>query len=262
MVPISIGDRLSAEIGPGDGCIEFETTGRTVPQGDDNLVVLAARIFRRRTGITARIRLCLDKQVPSGAGLGGGSSDAAATLRLLDYLSGSRIELGEMARWSLELGADVPFFVIGRPAIVGGIGELVTPWAEWPKEPLVVAFRGPGLATVEVYRRYDASLTSSHSASSIPVFPQFLDSPYRNDLEASASQIDPAIISLKKSLLRYGARRVGMSGSGSAVFGFCADFETARRCSVRVSDECDWARACEILSGPSPIERLSLNPQP
>ncbi len=261
MAPISVGDRLAVEITPGDRCVELEATGRTVPRGDHNIVVRAAQLFLRRTGWNARIRLRLDKQVPIRAGLGGGSSDAAATLRLLDYLSGSRIALGELARWSIELGADVPFFVIGRPAIVGGIGEIVTPLEEWPNEPLVVAFRGPGLATAEVYRRYDASLTSSQSASSIPVFPQFLDSPYHNDLEAPASQIDPAIISLKKSLLSYGARGVGMSGSGSAVFGFCVNFETARGCSVRVSDEGDWARACEILSAPPPIERLSLNPQ-
>ncbi len=262
MVPLSVGDRLELTVDPARTGVELEVTGREAPSGPDNLVWRAASLFLERTGISTGVRMRLTKELPSGAGLGGGSSDAAATLRLLAALLQPEIERDRLLAWALELGADVPFFIDGRPATIAGIGEQLTPLQDWPKQPLVVAFRGPGLATAEVYRRFDASLTSTQSASSIPVFPRFLGGKRRNDLESAACQIDPAINSLKECLLSHGACEVGMSGSGSAVFGFFAESEEAQRCSTRMSENGDWARTCEILGESRLIETWSVESQP
>lgn len=257
MVAISVFDRLSLRISPGPLQVDLENSGRGgVPPGRNNLVVRAAELFMQRTGCSARLGLRLEKRIPVGAGLGGGSSDAAAVLRVLDELLGCQVGTMRLRDWALELGADVPFFVLGEPALVSGIGEMTRPLGSWPEVPLVVAFRGSGLATAAVYARFDAALTSPDAASNIAAFPSLHPSPRRNDLEGAACELDPGIKELKKELISQGASDVGMSGSGSAVFGFFAD-EAAARCSAEMlTSGGDWAEAAQILAGPAPIERL------
>ena len=257
VVPIDVGDSL--EIGVGNGNeIYFSTRGRAVPAGSDNLVVRAAELYLTRRGVEAEVEIVLDKRLPHGAGLGGGSSDAASTLRGLDCLFGGDTPLDVLAQWALELGADVPFFVYGRPAQMTGVGDVLRPLESWIDAPLVVAFRGRGLSTPDVYKRYDASLTSQNSASKIPVFPQ-QDTSVFNDLEAAAIQIDPGVYTLKQDLLARGALEVGMSGSGSAVFGFFRDQHRARECAERMSEAGDWAVSTRILAGPPAMVKMENN---
>ncbi len=256
MVAVGVGDRLQIAVVPGEAAIELEVSGRAVPAGPENLVYRAADSIMRRFEVSARVEIALEKVIPSGAGLGGGSSDAAATLRILDELLELGAGEGILREIALGLGADVPFFVTGRPALVSGIGEVMSPLASWPDDPLVVAFQGAGLATEKVYAGYDASLTSPQAASNIPDFPRSSGSRLRNDLEEAASRIDPGIKTLKESLRSHGAREVGMSGSGSAVFGFFRDEGSARSCAERLSREGIWAEATRIQENPSPIERV------
>ena len=185
--------------------------------------------------------------------------DSAATaLRMVNELAGLGLSDDRLRSLGLELGADVPFFVSCRPSRVAGIGEQISPLAAWPQEPLVVAFSGPGLATAAVYARYDASLTSQKAASSIRVFPHLPGSRHRNDLELAASQMDPGVNKLKQDLLAGGASEVGMSGSGSAVFGFFRDEATANACAKGLSEGGVWAAATTVLASACPIERTGL----
>ena len=260
MVPIDVGDLLTIEVGAGPTRVDLDVAGRPVPGGRDNLVVRAAEMVLQRAELDLSVQLHLEKRVPVGAGLGGGSSDAAGTLRMMAELLEIAVGADQLAEWALELGADVPFFVAGRPARMSGIGEVLEPLTEWPRDPLVVAFQGAGLSTAEVFARFDASLTSTQPLSSIPVFPKFSDSPRSNDLEAAAIQIDPGVETLKRDLHSHGAREVGMSGSGSAVFGFFANLQLARSCSLQMSEKGVWAVVCQVLGGAPPIERLNRIP--
>jgi 4-diphosphocytidyl-2-C-methyl-D-erythritol kinase len=259
MLPIALTDSLAARISPGNSGIDLTVEGGEVPCGGENLAYRAAEAFLTRYDVATRIELRLIKRIPSGAGLGGGSSDAAAVLRLLDHLLELAVGEESLRALGLELGADVPFFVSGRPARVSGIGEISSRLPAWPTDPVVVAFRGPGLATSEVYRRFDASLTSPQTASTIPDFPRSPSSRRRNDLELAASQIDPGIERLKEALCARGAYEVGMSGSGSAVFGFFSDRDDALACAEQMRREGDWAEATKVLEHPTPIERLDPN---
>lgn len=259
MVPIAVADSMSARISPRGRGIALTVDGGDVPSGRENLAYRAAEALLTRYDIDARVELHLIKRIPSGAGLGGGSSDAAAVLRLLDCLLELAMDEEGMRALGLDLGADVPFFVSGRPARVSGIGEISSRLPAWPTDPLVVAFRGPGLATAEVYRRFDASLTSPQTASTIPDFPRSPSSRHRNDLELAASQIDPGIERLKEALGARGAYEVGMSGSGSAVFGFFSDRGVAFACAEQMRREGDWAEATKVLEQLTPIERLDPN---
>jgi 4-diphosphocytidyl-2-C-methyl-D-erythritol kinase len=256
MAPIGIYDTVQLRVSPGASRVDLTATGRTVPSGDTNLVVRATHLYLKRTGRSARVEVRLIKRIPVGAGLGGGSSDAAAVLRALDHAFGHEVGTVGLREWALDLGADVPFFVSGVPAIISGIGEKSRTLSTWPTAPLVVAFRGGGLATADVYARFDAPLTSREAASTISAFPPSLLLPGRNDLEGAACQIEPEIQKLKYDFVLHGASDVRMSGSGSAVFGFFDDEGTARICAQRLAMDGGWAEATKILDGPVPIERL------
>ncbi len=256
MVPIEVADTLSVRISPEPVSVELEVSGGNVPSGPDNLVCRAAKLLLERYGRDARVEMRLEKRIPSGAGLGGGSSDAATALRVLDRLLGLGAGAETLQRLGLELGADVPFFVAGRPALVSGIGEQLAPLSSHPSKPLVVAFRGPGLATSEVYAAYDASLTSPQADSTILDFPRSFGFSPRNDLEDAASRIDPGVKLLKEAFFAQGACEVGMSGSGSAVFGFFPDEAAAEQCAERFGKDGIWAEATRVLRTLPPIEEL------
>ncbi len=152
MVSIDLADRLSAE--PADG-LEFSCDDPAVPAGDENIVVRAARLLAERASVVPRARLRLEKRVPMGGGLGGGSADAGVALLLLSRLW----NLGVDARaWLPEiagrLGSDVPFFLSGGEADVTGRGEIVTPVDDGPRAELVLLVPPFAVATAAVYREY------------------------------------------------------------------------------------------------------------
>jgi 4-diphosphocytidyl-2-C-methyl-D-erythritol kinase len=228
--------------------------------GPNNLAVRAALLYLRLTGHTARVDIDLMKGIPVGAGLGGGSSDAAATLRLLNRLFADTVPPGELAAWALELGADVPFFLSGGCARMRGIGEQLEP-VQSPFDPrwgLVVAFPGTPLETRHVYANYDDLLTTEGSVSTVrgltvdrdPLQQQWLE----NDLEAAAFQILPIVELLKGQLCALGARGALMTGSGSAVFGVWDGAEQASAAARTMRAAGVWARATWILNRLPAIE--------
>ena len=129
MVSIDLADRLTAESAGG---LELVCDDPAVPRGEENLVVRAARLLAREAGIAARARLTLEKRVPMGGGLGGGSSDAAVALLLLERLWGLGSSRERLDALAADLGSDVPFFLTGGEAEVTGRGEIVTPVEDGP----------------------------------------------------------------------------------------------------------------------------------
>ena len=125
------------------------------PAGRDNLMVKAAELFLREKGISGGVRMTLAKHIPSEAGMGGGSSDAAAVLRGLARLYGTGDSLKTLAAMGKALGADVPFCVLGGACRCEGIGEVLTPLAPWPGIPLVIVRPETSVSTGEAYRLLD-----------------------------------------------------------------------------------------------------------
>lgn len=264
MVPISLYDRVDLAFKPhADIAIRCRALQPGIPEDNENLAAKAAKLFLDRAGFTGKVHITIDKEIPSGAGLGGGSSDAAAILRMLNAALDARIATDVLARWALDLGADVPFFVYGSPARVGGIGERITPQPSSVSAPIVVAFPGTSLSTADVYRTYDASLTTSAdlSSGSFPASDQSsLNGILINDLEAAAIRIYPRLRLLKHRMLDLGACGALMTGSGSAVFGIWKDERAAQAAAatLRMSDGM-WARAVGIIERTPEVDIQDLN---
>jgi 4-diphosphocytidyl-2-C-methyl-D-erythritol kinase len=221
---------------------------------EENLAVRGARLYLERVRRQAEVEIYLSKSIPAGAGLGGGSSDAASTMLALNRILDGRIRRSTLARWGEGLGADIPFFVHGQPAWVTGIGETVEPVAKGLPWWLVVGFGGTPLSTADVYDAYDRSLTRTGGPSTIRL-PISKHTPPEdllvNDLETAAMMIDPGVERLKERLRELGAAGASMTGSGSAVFGVWLRQEEARSAARRLEEEGFWARMVEII-GRSP----------
>lgn len=255
-VCIGLFDDLRVRVRRGAPQVSLVISGRAAPAGAANLASRAAASFLAHTGSRATVEIELAKRIPLGAGLGGGSSDAAAVLRALAHMV-CAVSAGDLRDWALALGADVPFFLDGRPSLVEGIGEVISPLATWPKQSVVVAFGGAPVATAEVFRRYDASLTSAEVASTIRVSATRSGGSFSapvNDLEAAAIQIEPGIEKLKEALRERGGSAVAMTGSGAAVYGFWSTPVAARRAAASLKAAGWWAEATEVLERIPAIE--------
>ena len=223
-----------------------------VPISDTNLVVRAARLYLERTCGSAGVDIELDKRIPVGAGLGGGSSDAAATLRLLNVLADHPVPVEILSAWALELGADVPLFLSGGMARMSGVGEVLeaVPAPLDRHSALVVAFPGVSLETRHVYAKYDDLLTTEGPVSRVPRLTVGRGPLYEwleNDLEAAAFRILPIVENLKRQLRALGAQAALMTGSGSAVFGVWDSAERAGAAVRALRADGLWARATWIL---------------
>ena len=265
MVPVGLFDRLDFTLTSASSTkVRFSCDHPTLPLDARNLVVRAAVLFLERTDPRTDVKIELHKEIPVGAGLGGGSSDAAATLKALNWLTAAGVDQVTLARWGLELGADVPFFLIGRPARVRGVGEQISP-LKWPVDcPVVIAFPGAGLSTGEVYAAYDRTLTRGSEDSSLQAFSRGqvpLQTVLANDLEAVASEMYPPVRAVKRRLLELGAYAALMSGSGSAVFGVWEERDRAQAAAEMLRTEDGiWARAVDILDHVPEIEEEAVNP--
>lgn len=251
MVPIDVFDELRVRLVREPGCrVELRSIGLPELLPEHNLAFRAARLFLEHAAEDGRVEIELKKHIPAGAGLGGGSSDAAAVLLALDRLFDTRLDASLLAEWGAELGADVPFFIYARPARVRGIGEIVEPLPAFPRPPLVVAHDHTGVSTAAVYGQYDRALTKREAPPIKDLFadPQVpLQEWMANDLEMAASRIQPGIPLLKRRLLNLGALAVVMTGSGSAVFGVFEETETARAAAARLQADGIWGRAVAVL---------------
>jgi len=210
-----------------------------VPDGADNLVVKAVELVRRRLGITRGSRIGLIKRIPAGAGLGGGSSDAAAALWAANHVWELGLSESELAGMAAELGSDVPFFLSHGPAICRGRGEKIVPVA-WPgKLPFVVVCPAEGLSTAAVYNHCCPAGESARPL--LPLLTALQSGRWWevgrgiwNRLLQTAKELLPFLTKIEKELRELGCLGYGLSGSGAAYFGLCRHARHARYCAKRL----------------------------
>lgn len=228
MVPVSLYDEVTVEEAP-EG-ISVECDDPTVPAGEGNTCRLAAALFMEWAGAPAGVRIRLRKGIPSESGLGGGSSDAAATLKGLSALTGRCPPRDVLLAMASRIGADVPFFTLGNAALAEGFGDRLTaiPW-EVPFHAVIVR-PSFGLPTREGYARLRRLPGDPPPPAEPPAYRTLGDvaASLRNDFEEAWREIRPEIAEIKEELLAAGALAAGLSGSGSAVFGLFASEEAAR----------------------------------
>jgi len=247
MLPIDWCDTLHFER-RSDGRLARHDLGDPLPA--DDLCLRAARALQQAAGMPLGADISIEKRLPSGAGLGGGSSDAASTLLALNRLWGLDWPLERLLPIGLALGADVPFFLDPRPAWVTGIGEKREPVAGMPALALLLANPGLALATAEVFRAFDALAPKAIPSAGAPralarelADDRSLAARLHNDLEEPAVRLCPPIARLRAQLRATGARAVGMSGSGATLYGVYADRAGAERAATALTQPGGgWAR--------------------
>lgn len=244
-------DEISIERADG-----FEFVAHGVSVGEDNLVVKAVRAFERLTGDKVCARIELTKHVPMGAGLGGGSADAAVTLLGLQKFFQRKIPESELFEALGRLGSDVPFFAIGGRALGVGRGNEITAMEDEAGYGLLIVHPGIPISTPEAY----SWLTVSDKPSSIRGFcAQSVsgsgeDEP-RNDFESVVFARHPLLSDIKSEILKTGAVRAALSGSGSAIFGIFGSEEQAVKALPRLS-HFGTVKATRPLSRPEYLRSL------
>ncbi|NLE28138.1 MAG: 4-(cytidine 5'-diphospho)-2-C-methyl-D-erythritol kinase [Phycisphaerae bacterium] len=213
----------------------------TIPTGIDNLIYRASTLLADEANVEPNVEIELVKRIPTQAGLGGGSADAAGTLFGLNELWNLRWPTEDLKKLAAVLGSDVGFFLCGPMAICTGRGEIVTPVAvSWNFWGLIVKHPRIALSTAEVYRHYvqDSRRNFSKAESMAKRLPRSKPSeiyPYlENDLESSAFTINPELGELRRSLESLLSVPVRLSGSGSALFALFDTRDQAAQASLRV----------------------------
>ena len=207
--------------------------GPDVPTGEENLVVRAARAV---LAPDAGVRITLTKVTPSGAGLGGGSADAAAVLRVLR--DRDDLDPAVVLAAAAELGSDVPVCVDGRPVMLRGRGEVLDPVELAGELHVVIATPGFALATPEVFRAWDALAGAGRPRTvAAPAAVAHLVPELVNDLEPAAERVEPGITAFRDVLGRVTGSEPLLAGSGSSYWFPVADAETAAFVAARVRDE-------------------------
>jgi len=234
---IDLHDTLTFE--PAEEGVSLVVDDPALPAGSENLVSRAAAALAGRAGALRGAHVSLMKRIPAGAGLGGGSSDAATALVGLSSLWGLTLPDRELESIGASLGADVPFFLHGGTALLTGTGTLVEPLEDRLGYEVLVVYPGVRLSTREVYARVPSALTSSLKISSMArsshtlkgSLPTEVESWVRagNDLEPIARSLCPPIGDVADRLRAAGATAASMTGSGSAVFGIFRDREALAR---------------------------------
>jgi len=246
IAPISLCDEIKIEQRSGKQEIAFRCDDPSVPKGEDNIVVRAANAFFEETKITSGVSIALKKTIPHGAGLGGGSSDAASTLLALNELFETNLPREALGRMAAMIGSDVPFFIFQSAAVCKGRGELVTPTRLREQLSVLLLKPGFGVPTQWAYSRWRDSREIpgvSYGAQ------QFTQRSFVNDLERPVFEKFVFLAQLKMWLLKQ--PEVGaalMSGSGSTVFAVIRDNTDVDRLAMRAKAELDpelWTCACE-----------------
>jgi 4-diphosphocytidyl-2-C-methyl-D-erythritol kinase len=246
-IPISLADEIRLEVRSAETTsITLNCDAVALPSSQNNLATRAARAFMSEFDLAAQIQIDLKKKIPIAAGLGGGSSDAGAVLRMLAIAAeiDDADDHGTIRRLALSLGADVPFFLDPSPSRVNGIGELIAPMPSIPSLPIVIAAPPFEVPTAAIFR----ALKPEHWSGPAPdadieaiVRGEISPAITVNDLAAAAIAQFPEIRRLKALLEESGARAAQMSGSGGAVFGVFDSIEDAERAAEKVKRRAPFA---------------------
>ena len=235
-------DTLEADFAAAPG-IALDVSGRELPAGMENLVCRAAARYAEAAGMSPRWRFRLEKHVPVAAGLGGGSADAAAALRLLEarfgVLGGEELKL-----LALGLGADVPFFLDPRPAAARGVGEELTPVKAAEMPPLVLVDPGFPASAEWAYRRFDLRGAEPSAGTLGGLLDGLANGDFgqvarnvRNDLAPALWRKFPVLTLIRDELRARGASVVEVSGSGPVLFAVMPDRSSARATAEELNEK-------------------------
>ncbi len=236
--------------------IQIQTDSLDIPTDKTNLVYRATEAFLKETGVSKGVQIHLTKRIPVGGGLGGGSSNAAATLEGLEQLFGISLPEAKSLEISKGLGADVAFFLKGGAAMGSGIGEKLEPLKKKKSFSLILVNPGFKISTADVYRSLRSTFNQPrHSAFSIrEAFNQgdiqAMGENLFNRLEEPVFEHFPQLIRIKNLLKEAGCLGSLLSGSGSTLFGITTDETKALAIKKIVEDELDekcWTAICQGL---------------
>ena len=251
-----LSDELEAAAAPGDTLNVIGPFAGAIGSGETNLVLRAVAAFRERWPgrVASGLALTLRKNLPVAAGLGGGSADAAAALRLMASLASSPVPASDLAELAARLGADVPVCLVSRPCLMRGVGDIVTPLQDFPLCHLVLVNPLVPVVTADVFRRLKI-----HDNPGLPELPSPLTRPAqlgiwleetRNDLEAPAIGLVRPIGDLIERLrMTPGCILARMSGSGATVFGLFGSSAQAHQAAhdLRAALPGYWVAAAPVI---------------
>lgn len=265
MLKLRLADRLTVSVEPlrsGQDMIEVTTDDPAVPGGAGNLAHRSAALFLERARIAGapygrKVIVRIEKKIPAGAGLGGGSSDAASVLLALGRISGGVLADPESLRpLAARIGSDVPFFLGGPVALACGRGDRLTPVAARSRLHVLCAMPRTSLSTKAVYAMYD--IVGSEARPDIQAVLRSLESgridllrtSVRNDLQEAATAMVPEIRDLVQQVESHGAVCACMTGSGSSIFGVFPDGRGAASARDAVSEFpfVSWCQVTESLT--------------
>lgn len=236
---IGLHDTLEVSLHPDRRAIHVECDDPSIPAGPGNLIFRACELWRKARKFKGGISVRLSKRIPAGSGLGGASSDAAATLLGLERLTDNRLPLTQRFQLATQLGSDVPFFLVGGRALGIGRGEEVYPLPDLPRRFCLVIFPGFNVSTAAAYREAGRLLRSEltrlpkvfnmSTFGAWPHLPREEWGPAENDFERVVFARWPELARLKRQLFRAGAESASLTGSGSAVFGLFASARNLTR---------------------------------
>ena len=248
MSPISLQDEIELERRPSGG-VELRCDDPGLPLGEENLALKAVRAYEAASGQGVHARITIRKNLPSGAGMGGGSSDAATVLQLLNQAYGTGLPVGALAEMAAKIGSDVAFFLYGQTCDASGRGELIEP-VEFTERLSLLLIKPPfGVSTPWAYSRWHESVEN-------PSFPYASQTLWFgdmvNDLERPVFEKYPLLGDLKRWLLvQEEVAGAMMSGSGATVFAVINGGSRGADLAERVCDEFGktfWTRLVSVTA--------------
>ena len=245
MCPITLYDRISFTFTFETKKITITCSDPQIPQNESNLAYRAASCFLNTypLGQGESVDIHISKQIPVSAGLGGGSSNAATVLLGLNQYCGYPFSEEKLLSMGLSIGADVPFFIHGKPTIARGIGEKLETFTGLIPHYIVLVFPGFGVPTSMVYANLNLALTNCKKTITCSVLKQRgfnAEQHLCNDLESVTASRYPIIFSIKESLSNHGAIGALMSGSGPTVYGLFSDLTLAQNAADAMSRNKKW----------------------
>lgn len=223
------------------GITSVTCTDPEIPCDERNHALKAAYLFLGKFGKNEAVRIHIEKRIPAGAGLGGGSSNAATVLSCLNRWFGNPFSVEKIMAMGLEIGADVPFFLFKKPALATGIGEKLKEYPLKLPYKVLIVYPGFGVLTQEVYKNLNLRLTNCKNNLRKHVFVQEFNAKLLcNDLESVTVSKYHEINEVKEAILKQGAAGALMSGSGSSVFGLFSDNDSAINAESVLSQNPRW----------------------
>ena len=218
-----------------------------VPDGEKNIAYKAARLFLDTINSGQGCDITIIKGIPSQAGMGGGSTDAAAVIRCLNELTGADLDIPSLTSIGKAIGADVPFFFTGGTAYVSGIGEEIIPLPGYTGKIFVIAKGTQGVSTAQAYKAVDDLESPVHPdaeglADALRNDPDSAYKYFGNTFEAAIDL--PEVAHIRNSMTDCGALSAVMTGSGSAVFGLFRDKNAAENCCKILEKQRFFAKVC------------------